>query len=65
MSNDGLERMGMLVTKKHCLETMEHMTLKGLGEEVSKHLISGTVSDADVPRTNAIFEPEIVDVDVM
>jgi hypothetical protein len=58
------ESVNMTLAKDNGLEETEKVTLEGFGKEICEHLRCGAMSDVNVMGLNAIFQPEITDVNV-
>ena len=54
----------MALSKDNGFEKTEKVTLQWFGEEIGEHFESGAVANGNVAGVNAVFEPEVTDVDV-
>jgi hypothetical protein len=64
LSDRVTEGVNVTLTKDDGLEKPEKMTLQGFGKKISKHLQGRAVADMDGTRLDAVFKPEVTNVNV-
>ena len=64
LSNGITKSVNVTVAEDDGLEKLKKAALKGLGEKIIQHLISGAMVDGDVAGLNAVFKPVIANINV-